>query len=150
MTVNNYIEKMLENNEENQQIIVIYDDNHNIYYIGKVAYAPLNCWFTFKNAHKVGNELRINDGVEETESHEEEINDALESIKNDKWINEHKCFHGYYPVEILDKMLENIYENNFDSRDKLTSFIANEIWDNLIKKEFVKISKRGSTFRILV
>lgn len=150
MTVNNYIEKMLENNEENQQIIVIYDDNHNIYYIGKAAYAPLNCLFTFKNAHKVGNELRINDGVEETESREEEINDALESIKNNKWINEHKCFHGYYPVEILDKMLENIYENDFDCRDKLTSFIANEIWDNLIKNGFIKISKRGSTFRILV
>ena len=61
MTVNDYISRMLENNEENPQIIVIYDDNHNIYYFGKAAYAPLNCWFAFKNAHMVGNELRIND-----------------------------------------------------------------------------------------
>ena len=65
MTVNDYIGRMLENNEENPQIIVIYDDNHNIYYFGKAAYAPLNCWFAFKNAHMVGNELRINDIREE-------------------------------------------------------------------------------------
>ncbi len=150
MTVNDYIEKMLESNEENQQIVVIYDNNHNIYYIGKVAYAPLNCWFTFKNAHIVGNELRINDIVEETESDEAEIINALESIKNNKWINDHKCYCGYYPVEILDKALENIYNNDFDSRGELISFITNKVWHNLIKKGFVKISKRGSTFRILV
>lgn len=71
MTVNDYISRMLENNEENQQIIVIYDDNHNIYYFGKAAYAPLNCWFAFKNAHMVGNELRIND-IREEESNNTE------------------------------------------------------------------------------
>ncbi len=148
MTVNNYIETLLEKNEEDQQIVVIYDDNHNIYYIGKVAYAPLNCWFTFKNAHMVGNELRIND--EERESEEAEIIDVLESIKNNKWINEYKCYCGYYPVEILDKALENIYSNDFDSRSQLVSFINNAVWRNLIKKGFVKISKRGGTFKILV
>ena len=66
ISVNNYIEKLLENNEENQQIIVIYDNNHNIHYIGRAAYAPCNCWFTFKNAHIVGNELRINERSETT------------------------------------------------------------------------------------
>ena len=71
MTVNDYISRMLENNEENPQIIVIYDDNHNIYYFGKAAYAPLNCWFAFKNAHMVGNELRIND-IREEESNNTE------------------------------------------------------------------------------
>ena len=66
ISVNNYIEKLLENNDENQQIIVIYDNNHNIHYIGRAAYAPCNCWFTFKNAHIVGNELRINERSETT------------------------------------------------------------------------------------
>ena len=66
MTVNNFIEKMLENNEDNQQIIVIYDDNHNIHYIGKATFAPKDCWITFKKAQMVGNESRINDVNTET------------------------------------------------------------------------------------
>lgn len=84
MTVNDYISRMLENNEENQQIIVIYDDNHNIYYFGKAAYAPLNCWFAFKNAHMVGNELRINDIREEengnTEGKETKIGKSVYDV----------------------------------------------------------------------
>lgn len=84
MTVNDYISRMLENNEENPQIIVIYDDNHNIYYFGKAAYAPLNCWFAFKNAHMVGNELRINDIREEengnTEGKETKIGKSVYDV----------------------------------------------------------------------
>ena len=84
MTVNGYISRMLENNEENPQIIVIYDDNHNIYYFGKAAYAPLNWWFAFKNAHMVGNELRINDIREEengnTEGKETKIGKSVYDV----------------------------------------------------------------------
>lgn len=81
MTVNDYISRMLENNEENQQIIVIYDDNHNIYYFGKAAYAPLNCWFAFKNAHMVGNELRINDIREEESNNTEREGTKMKTIR---------------------------------------------------------------------
>ena len=80
MTVNNYIDELLKENEENPQIVAIYDEKHNLHYLGKVAYAPMNCWFPFKNARMVGNELRINDIAEETES-TKEIIDGSESTE---------------------------------------------------------------------
>lgn len=103
---------MLENNEDNQQIIVIYDDNHNIHYIGKVAFAPLNCWFTFKNAQMVGNELRIND----VNAENEKVIDLVKRIEKCKSWSEcsNECYElckiaGYEYIYRYNKAKGNIW-----------------------------------------
>jgi len=55
------IGKFLENVEENQ-VVVIYDKNHNINWIGKAGYAPIYTdHMEYKNSYVCGNELRINE-----------------------------------------------------------------------------------------
>ena len=78
------------------------------------------------------------------------ILEGLEALRNNKWINEHKCWHGYYPVELLDEILFRVYENDFETRDKMKSFITNKVWHNMVEKGIIKLSKSGGTFKILV
>ena len=54
-TVNNYLDTL-----DDEQIVTVFNDKHNIHYHGKVGYAPLNCYFEFINAIENGNEIIIN------------------------------------------------------------------------------------------
>ena len=73
MTVNSFIEKVVEKNPN--QIVTIYDDKHNITYHGKADFAPLTLWMEYRNSQTEncidikGNpttNLIINGEVEET------------------------------------------------------------------------------------
>lgn len=73
MTVNSFIEKIVEKNPN--QIVTIYDDKHNIIYHGKADFAPLTLWFEYRNSQTEncidinGNSttnIIINGDVEET------------------------------------------------------------------------------------
>lgn len=71
-----WLEKKLENGEiAEEQIIVIYNKNHNIEFIGKAGFAPIALWDEVKTVETVGNELRINEEATRTvaESTEETI-----------------------------------------------------------------------------
>lgn len=46
ITVDNYLDTL-----DDEQIVTVYDDKHNIHYHGKAGNAPLNCsHFEFRNA----------------------------------------------------------------------------------------------------
>lgn len=53
-TVNNYLDTL-----DDEQIVTVYDDKHNIHYHGKAGYAPLDCYFEFINVIENGNEIII-------------------------------------------------------------------------------------------
>ena len=60
--VTNWIIDNIENGKlDENQVVVVYDKNNNIEYLGKAQFAPLNLWDEFKTAEIVGNELRINE-----------------------------------------------------------------------------------------
>jgi len=60
--VTNWIIDNIENGKlDENQVIVVYDKNNNIEYLGKAQFAPLNLWEEFKTAEIVGHELRINE-----------------------------------------------------------------------------------------
>ena len=79
-----------------------------------------------------------------------EILDGLEALKNDKWVNEYKCYYGYYPVEYLDSILKKAYENDFENDSEMMKFINERVWHNMVDKGIIKLSKAGSSFKILV
>ena len=49
MTINTYIETIVENNPN--QIITVYDKKHNIAYHGKADFAPLSLWDEYQNSY---------------------------------------------------------------------------------------------------
>jgi hypothetical protein len=56
-----YLETNLEAGTiKETQIVVIYNRKHNITFIGKAGFAPINLYDEFKNACISGNELVIN------------------------------------------------------------------------------------------
>lgn len=57
MSVNTYLDTA---DIDDEQVVVIYNDKHNIHWVGRAGWAPLNCRFEFKNAVRKGNELIIN------------------------------------------------------------------------------------------
>jgi hypothetical protein len=70
-SINTWLEKSLESGMiSEQQIIVVYDKNNNIEYLGKADFAPLTLWDDFKTAVVVGNELHINERQYETTEQE--------------------------------------------------------------------------------
>lgn len=62
MNVSNWIIEQIEKGElDENQVVVVYDKNNNISYLGKAQFAPLNLWDTFKHVTHVNHEYRINE-----------------------------------------------------------------------------------------
>lgn len=52
MTINHYIEQLINAGLE-KQIVTIYDRHHNIIYHGKADYAPINLYDTFRDSELI-------------------------------------------------------------------------------------------------
>ena len=149
MTISMWIEKNLEDGTlAENQIIVVYNKNNNIVYIGKAEFAPIALWDEFVRTEMVGNELHINERAIETTEDDapayniSEVIQMLDYIKESKFINARYCFYGYYYVSILRDKLKNMYNIDIYEIEKIE--------DDLVKKEIIKFAKSGKTFKILV
>ena len=62
MTVNRYLEQLIENGAITEnQIVAVYDKKNNLVFLGKAGFAPLNLYYELERVERVGNELHINE-----------------------------------------------------------------------------------------
>lgn len=79
-----------------------------------------------------------------------EILDRLEALKNNKWVKEHKCYYGYYPIEYINNILRDVYSvKDFKDSNEYLDFIF-RVRDNMEDKGIIKFSKAGTSFKILI
>ena len=120
INVINWIISKIESGEiEEDQIVVVYDKNNNIEYLGKAEFAPLSLWDEFKTATIVDNELRINERQPERATVKivmERVGNELHvcgyfysfcSAKN-YWRKMQKGFNGARNFEIHTTYIENV------------------------------------------
>lgn len=120
INVINWIISKIESGEiEENQIVVVYDKNNNVKYLGKAEFAPLSLWDEFKTATIVDNELRINERQPERATVKivmERVGNELHvcgyfhsfcSAKN-YWRKMQKGFNGTRNFEIHTTYIENV------------------------------------------
>lgn len=79
-----------------------------------------------------------------------EILDRLEALKNNKWVNEYKCYYGYYPIEYINNILRDVYSvKDFKDSHEYLDFIF-RVRNNMQDKGIIKFSKAGTSFKILI
>lgn len=163
MTINTYLEKIIERNPE--QIITVYNRSHTIVYHGKADFAPLNLCDEYKNSHVEsgididGNpvtDLIINGDVSMTYRDKYKTFENYEKVQAQRWksreVHQRDQLYGciYENDEITDEllnksfdMLMKMYENKVKSiefldniiRGKTHSLLFRHMWDSLADTE---------------
>lgn len=171
MSVNTYLDTI-----NDEQTIVVYNNKHNIVYIGKAGYAPLNLYFEFKNAIVRDNELIINGVVEEVKTEEvkeetteevkteevevteetsedateEEITEILERAHHLRRTPYGKYFYRDDLRKIISDVMKYAYNTFYGVRNYLFDYKKVEaVEKTLVDKNLVKFSKNGNMFRFI-
>ncbi len=143
MTVNNYLDTL---NEE--QIVTVFNDKHNIIYHGKAGYAPLNLYFEFRNATENGVDLIINGIVETKENIKtEQIAKILEKAHKLR-----KTPYGCYLYrDDLRKIISDVmgfkYYSFFGGTRLFDFEKVKEVERQMLDK--IKFSKKGNMFKFI-
>lgn len=123
MTINAYIEKIVE--KDPNQIVTIYDKNHNIMYHGKADFAPLTCWDEYKNSYienrldidgNSATDLIINGRVEETTA------ETIVQATLDKLIDDFNSYSELVALCYSKKSAETL-EWNRSSKYKIQEYL---------------------------
>lgn len=127
INVINWIISKIESGEiEENQIVVVYDKNNNVKYLGKAEFAPLSLFDEFKTATFVGNELRINERQPERAT----VKIVMERVGNKLHICSY--FYSFCSAKNYWKKMQNSFNGarNFEIH---TTYVENVPYGAIIK-----------------